>query len=151
MSKSGLLITFVLAGLLAACSSVPYVQRQQQQRAAYAAAAGAPVSSFHFFSLWSWWPLSGSELVVYTRPSQAWLLDLDETCQNLEFTHALRVTSSTGEVSARFDKVLTGHRDMPCTIMRIRPVNVKQLKVAQEAQRKINAVPREQPSSAPGH
>ena len=151
MSKPGLLITFTLAGLLAACSSVPYVQRQQQRQAAYAAAAGAPVTSFHFFNLWSWEPLSDSELVVYTQPSQAWLLELDGSCQNLEFTHAIGLTSSTGEVSARFDKVLTGRRYLPCTIMRIRPVNVKQLRVAQEAQREINAEPREHPAPAPKH
>ena len=151
MSKPGLFIAFALAGLLAACSSVPYAKREQQRQAAYAAAAGAPVSSFHFFNLWSWEPLSDSELVVYTRPSQAWLLDVDGTCQNLEFTHAIGLTSNTGEVSARFDKVLTGRRYMPCTIMRIRPVDVKQLRLAQEAQRQINAAPREQPAPTSGH
>ncbi|MEO8779335.1 MAG: DUF6491 family protein [Rhodanobacter sp.] len=151
MSKSGLLIAVVMAGALAACSSVPYAQSEQQRQAAYVAAAGAPVRSFHFFSLWSWEPLGDSELVVYTQPSRAWLLDLDGSCQNLEFTHAIGLTSSTGEVSARFDKVLTGRRYMPCTIMRIRPINVKQLRVAQEAQRKINAEPRQQPAAASGH
>jgi hypothetical protein len=151
MSKPGQLITFALAGLLAACSSVPYAQRQQQREAAYAAAAGAPVASFRFFNLWSWEPLSDSALVVYTRPDQAWLLDLDGACQNLEFTQAIGLTSNTGEVSASFDKVLTGRRYMPCTIMRIRPVDVKQLRVTQEAQRKINAQPREQPAPASAH
>jgi hypothetical protein len=151
MSKPGLLTAFALAGVLAACSSVPYAQRQQQREAAYAAAAGAPVPSFRFFNLWSWEPLGDSALVVYTRPSQAWLLDLDGSCQNLEFTQAIGLTSNTGEVSARFDKVLTGRRYPPCTIMRIRPVNVKQLRVAQEAQRKIDAAPREQPAPTPAH
>ena len=151
MSKSGLLTAAAIAAALAACSSVPYAQRQQQRQAAYAEAAGAPVTRFHFFSLWSWEPLSDSELVVYTRPNQAWLLDLDGACQNLEFTQAIGLTSSVGDVSARFDKVLTGRRYIPCTIMRIRPVNVKQLRIAQEAQRKINAEPRQQPAAAPGH
>ena len=151
MSKSALLIAAAMAAALAACSSVPYAQRQQQRQADYAAAAGAPVRSFRFFNLWSWEPLSDNELVVYTRPSQAWLLDLDGACQNLTFAHAIGLTSSVGEVSARFDKVLTGRRYFPCTIMRIRPINVKQLRIAQEAQRKINAEPREQPAAAPGH
>ncbi len=151
MSRSSLLIILALAGLLAACSSVPHAQRQQQRQAAYAAAAGAPVTSFHFFTLWSWEPLSDSELVVYTRPSRAWLLDLDRRCENLEFTHAIGLTSSTGEVSTRFDKVLTGRHDFPCTIMQIRPVDVKQVRVAQEAQRKINAEPRRQSAPASGN
>ncbi len=144
MPRLGLSCTLVLAGLLAACSNVPYAQRQQQRQQAYAAAAGAPVRSFHFLTVWSWEALSESELVVYTRPSQAWLLDLDGRCDNLEFTRAIGLTSSVGEVSARFDKVLTGRHYMPCTIMQIRPVDVKQLRIAQEAQRKIKAEPREQ-------
>ena len=143
MSKSGLLIAAALATVLAACSSVPYAQRQQQRQAAYAAAAGAPVRSFHYFNLWSWEPLSDSELVVYTEPNRAWLLDLDGTCQNLQFTQAIGLTSSVSEVSVRFDKVLTGRRYIPCTIMQIRPIDVKKLRVEQEAQRKINTQPRE--------
>ena len=150
MSKSALLITVALAGVLAACSSVPYAQRQQQRQAAYAAAAGAPVRSFHFFTLWSWEPLSDSEVVVYSQPNRAWLLGLDGHCQNLEFTQTIGLTSSTGEVSTRFDKVLTGRQYMPCTIMQIRPVDVKRLHIEQEAQRKINAQPREPASPASG-
>src|SRR5574337_134915 len=115
MFRPGLSLILALVGLLVGCSSVPYAQRQQQRQAAYLAAAGAPVTSFHFFTLWSWEPLSDSELVVYTRPSQAWLLDLDGHCENLEFTHAIGLTSSTGEVWTRFDKVLTGRHYLPCT------------------------------------
>ncbi|MEO6925291.1 MAG: DUF6491 family protein [Rhodanobacter sp.] len=150
MSKSALLITVALAAALTACSSVPYAQRQQQRQAAYAAAAGAPVKSFHFFSLWSWEPLSDSELVVYTEPQRAWLLGLDGHCQNLEFTQAIGLTSSTGEVSTRFDKVLTGRNYIPCTIMQIRPVDVKRLRIEQEAQRKVNAQPRAPANPASG-
>lgn len=142
MSRSTRWSLAVLTGLLVACSSVPHAQRQQQRQAAYAAAAGAPVRSFHFFNLWSWEPLSDTELVVYTRPNRAWLLDLDGHCQNLMFTNAVGLTSSVGEVSVRFDKVLVGRGYMPCTIMQIRPVDVKRLRIEQEAQRKINAQPR---------
>ena len=151
MSRPGLSIILALAGLLAACSSVPYAQRQQQRQAAYTAAAGAPVTSFRFVTLWSWEPLSDSELVVYTRPNQAWLLVLDRPCENLTFTDSIGLTSMTGEVSARFDKVLTGGHYFPCTIMQIRPVDVKQLQITQEAQRKINVAPREQQAPASGH
>ncbi|MEO6799604.1 MAG: DUF6491 family protein [Rhodanobacter sp.] len=143
MSKQGLLFAVALAAALAACSSVPYAQRQQQRQAAYAAAAGAPVRDFHFFSLWSWEPLSDTELVVYTRPDRAWLLDLEGYCQNLEFTQTIGLTSSVSQVSARFDKVVTGRHDVPCIIAQIRPVDVKQLRIKQAAQRKIDAEPRE--------
>lgn len=142
MSKPMRLMFVVLVGLLTACSSVPFAQRQQQRQAAYAAATGAPVKSFHFFTLWSWEPLSDSELVIYTRPNQAWLLDLDGRCQNLSFTNTIGLTSSNGEVWVRFDKVQVGRDYIPCTIMQIRPIDVKQLRIEQEAQRRINAQPR---------
>ncbi|CAM5394925.1 DUF6491 family protein [Rhodanobacter lindaniclasticus] len=125
--------------------------RQQQREAAYASAAGAPVRNFHFFTLWSWEPLGDSQVVVYTRPTEAWLLDLDGTCQNLQFTQAIGLTSSSGEVYSRFDKVLTGRSYFPCTITQIRPVDLKQLRVTQEAQRKISAEPRETPAAATSH
>jgi hypothetical protein len=141
-------IVLVLVAVLAACSSVPWAQRQQQRQAAYASAAGAPVRSFHFFSLWSWEPLGDSQVVVYTRPSEAWLLDLDGTCQNLQFTQAIGLTSSSGTVFSRFDKVLTGRPYIPCMITQIRPVDLQQLRVAQETQRKIEAAPREPPAAA---
>ncbi|MGB3748252.1 MAG: DUF6491 family protein [Rhodanobacter sp.] len=136
-------VVFVLVAVLAACSSVPLAQREQQRQAAYASAAGAPVRSFHFFTLWSWEPLGDRQVVVYTRPSQAWLLDLDGPCQDLPFTQAIGLTSSSGTVFNRFDKVLVGRSSMPCMITQIRPVDVRQLRVAQEAQRKIDAAPRE--------
>ena len=141
-------IVFALVAVLAACSSVPLAQREQQRQEAYASAAGTPVRSFHFFTLWLWEPLGDSQVVVYTRPSEAWLLDLDGPCQNLRFTQAIGLTSSSGTVFTRFDKVLTGRSYMPCMITQIRPVDLKQLRVTQEAQRKIDAEPREAPAAA---
>lgn len=140
-----------MVALLTACSSVPYTQRMQQRQAAYAAAAGTPVRSFRFFTLYSWEPLSDTQLAVYTRPNQAWLLDVQSGCQNLSFTNGIGLTSSVNEVSARFDKVLTGRRYIPCIITQIRPIDLATLKVEQEAQRKIDAEPRQpdQPSSGP--
>jgi hypothetical protein len=142
--KSIHLLTGLLGtGLLVACSSVPYAQRQAQRQAEYAAAAGAPVRSFHFFSpLYSWEALSDQQLAVYVRPNQAWLLDLDN-CPNLTFANVIGLTSSFHDVSARFDHVLTGRNYFPCTITQIRPIDVAHLRNAQKAQRKIDEKPRE--------
>ena len=72
--------------LLAGCCQRLVVPSAQSQReAAYAAAAGAPVKSFRFFNLYSWEPLGDSQLVVYTRPNEAWLLEvrrLHRTCRS---------------------------------------------------------------------
>jgi hypothetical protein len=136
-------------GVLGACSSLPYAQRQAERLAAYTAAAGAPVSNFRFFTLYSWEPLSDSALAVYTRPNRAWLLDVDGGCHNLAFTQSIGLTSNLNQVWVRFDKVLTGRRDFPCTITQIRPVDLKQLKATEQEQRQIRAQPRTvEPTSA---
>jgi len=146
MSIIRLVVAATLAGALAACASSgpTYSQRMQQRQAAYAAAAGAPVSSFQYFTLYSWEPLSDTELAVYTHPNKAWLVDVQDNCQNLTFTHSIGLTSSGSQVSVHFDKALTGRIYIPCMIMQIRPVDVARLKVEQQAQRKIEQEPRAQ-------
>ena len=150
MSFIRTVVAATLAGMLGACatSGPTYSQRTQQRQAAYAAAAGAPVRSFQFFNLWSWEPLSNTQLAVYTRPNQAWLVDVQDNCQNLWFTNSIGLTSNASQVSVHFDKVLTGRPYIPCIIMQIRPVDLGRLKVEQQAQRKIDAEPRppEEPS-----
>lgn len=136
---------FTLA--LVGCSSVPRAERVAQRKADYEAAAGPDQHSFRYFNpLWSWEPLDRDLLVVYTRPNQAWLLTL-AGCFDLEYTNAIGLTSRMGEVSVGFDKVLTGRRDLPCTITRIRPVDVAHLKARQAERRAIESKPR--PTDAP--
>lgn len=138
MSRNRLWIAAALTLALGACSSVPYAQRLAQRQAAVAAAAGAPVNSFRFFTLYSWEPLGDRQLVVYTQPNKAWLLDVSP-CLNLPYANAIGLTSSVNEVSINFDRVLTGRDFAPCVISKIRPLDVAQLKQAQQAQRKIEA------------
>jgi hypothetical protein len=140
MSRSFMLtVGALLLGLLCAgCSSVPHAQRMNERQAQYAAAAGAPVRSFTYFSLYSWEPLSDTQLAVYTRPNQAWLLDLGG-CQDLGFANAIGITSNINQVMVGFDKVLTGRGNFPCTISQIRPIDVKSLRLEQQKQRQIKA------------
>ena len=46
-----------------------------------------------------------SALAVWTRPSEAYLLELSGPCPDLSYA-AIGLTSSMGRVSSRFDKVL---------------------------------------------
>ena len=142
MSMIRVLWATTLAALLAACASAPYAQRISERQAAYAAAAGAPVRQFRFFTLYSWEPLSDSQLAVYTRPNEAWLLDLGGGCPDLTFVNSIGLTSSVNQVMVGFDKVLTGRRSFPCIISQIRPVDVKSLKAVQQQQRLIKSAPR---------
>lgn len=133
----------VLAGLLVACSSAPYAKRTSDRLAAYTQAAGAPVKSFNFFNpLYSWEPLSDTQLVIYTKPKEAYLIDL-AACQNLQFTNGIGLTSNLNQVSVGFDKVIVGPPRLPCVISQIRPVDVAHLKAVQLAQRRIEQQPRD--------
>ncbi len=142
MSMIRILWVTMLAAMLAACASAPHAQRTSERQAAYAAAAGAPVRHFRFFSLYSWEPLSDSQLAVYTRPNEAWLLDLGGDCQDLAFVNSIGLTSNLNQVMVGFDRVLTGRGNFPCTISQIRPVDVKSLKAVQQQQRLIKSEPR---------
>ena len=134
MAVKTVLTALAVVVALSACTRVgkDYTSRMEARQQAYAAAAGEPVSSFRYFSLWSWEPLSDSELAIYTRANEAWLLDLDGKCRNLEFTNHIALTSSASEVSAKFDRVITGGADAPCFIKQIRPVDIKKLNSPQE-------------------
>lgn len=143
MSRNRCVLSVIAFAVLAAgCSSVPYAVREKNRQAAYAAALGDPVRSFTFFSLYSWEPLGQESVAVYTRPNEAYVLDLGGGCPGLSFANTIGLTSYLNQVNVGFDKVLTGHGNIPCVISQIRPVDVKQLKLEREAQRKIEAQPR---------
>lgn len=145
MVSKTLLAAVAVVVALSGCTRVgkDYTTRMQARQQAYASAAGEPVSSFRYFSLWSWEPLSDSELAVYTRANEAWLIDLDGKCRNLEFTNHIGLTSSASEVSAKFDRVITGGADAPCFIKQIRPVDIKKLDQPQTGKpREVDEAPR---------
>jgi hypothetical protein len=150
MSTMRVLMAGLLTVALAACASVPYAQRLQQRQQAYSAAAGAPVQSFRLIlnNIYSWEPLSDTQLVVYTQPTRAYLLDV-WPCNNLTFTNSIGLTSFANQVQVGFDKVLTGRGYIPCRIKQIRPVNLAQFKLEKESQRHVDSLQREadQPSA----
>lgn len=141
-----------LAGLLAAtlalggCASGTGLD-DAGKLALYRAHAGAPKDSFTFFgSLNGWTPLGDSALAVWTRPGEAWLLELRGPCQDLDFSPAIGLTSSINRVHARFDKVLVrspGSIDVPCYIDTIRPLDVKALRASEKELREARLQERE--------
>ncbi len=150
LKKQSIMVVLAVA-MLAACSSVPYAQRRQQRQQAYSAAAGAPVRSFRLVlgaSIYSWEPLSDTQLVVYTLPTRAFLLDV-WPCNNLTFTNGIGLTSFAQEVQTGFDKVLTGRGYVPCMIKQIRPVDLARLKLEKEAQRQVDSMPRDNANQTP--
>lgn len=152
MTKLRMLLALLLLGvLLASCESVPYAQRLQQRQQAYSAAAGAPVRSFRLVmgeQIYSWEPLSDTQLVIYTLPSKAYLLDV-WPCNNLTFTNFIGLTSFASQVQTGFDKVLTGRPYIPCMIKQIRPIDLARFKLEKESLRHIESMPRNDSGNAP--
>ncbi len=144
-------ITFACAALLLAGCAASQARYQQEQArlAAIHAAAGKPVGSFNFFTrtVWSWEPLNEQELIVYTRPNQAWLLNVG-LCPQLPYTTSIGLTSHIGQVSTMRDSVLVHGGSFPCTIQKIQPVDVSQLKQQMRQRKGGTIVPESAASSA---
>lgn len=113
----------------------------------YRAHAGDPVGSFNFFGrLNGWTPLGDSALAVWTRPGEAYLLELSGPCQDLPFATTIGLTSSAGRVYERFDKVLVrspGSMNIPCFIRTIHPLDVKAVRTSERELREARTEDRE--------
>ena len=151
--RRGAMIAGLAAMLALAGCATDAALRDSEQLALYRAHAGEPVGSFNYFgSISGWTPLGDSALAVWTRPSEAWLLELTGPCQDLEYAPAIGLTGNMNRVYARFDKVLVDSRgvvNMPCHIQQIRPLDVKALRAAQKQLREARVQEREAPASAP--
>ncbi len=128
----------LLALALTACASTG--MNQAEKLATYRAHAGEPVSSFRYFgSINGWTPLGDRAIAVWTKPSEAWLLELSGPCPDIEYAPMISVTNQFNRVSAKFDKVIAqgagaGMR-IPCRIETIRPLDVKAIKQAEKTAR----------------
>lgn len=127
------ILLLVLAGIFAGCASGPGPrERMAAQYERYSPYAGEPVASFPFFTMQNWVLLGQYRLAVYTKINEAWLIEVSPPCSDLEFAHAIALSSSVSRVSAKFDHVLVG-RDR-CQIKEIRPVDVRAMKRDRKAQ-----------------
>jgi hypothetical protein len=115
--KMSLIATAVVAGLLAGCATGPKLN--------YAEYAGEPVKSFYLGNFDGWNAVSRDQLVVWAGFNKAYLLKLTGYCPDLQFAHAIAITSTANTVD-KFEKVIVG-RDR-CFINEIRPLDTKQIK-----------------------
>ena len=95
------------------------------------AAAGQPVSSFRYERMSSYEVIGLSDVLVYTRPTEAWLLHLDGECHNIDFGPFLRLTSHMHRVSTLTDSVVVKDNPVPCMIRQIRPVDTAKIAAVQ--------------------
>lgn len=120
------------------CASSPD-QRDAERLSLYRHHAGEPVNGFQYYGRFSsWTPLGDSAVAIWVGPARAWLLDLYGPCNDLDFAHAISLTSSGSRVNARFDSVKVigrGLPSIPCRIKEIRPVDVKALRAEEKTLR----------------
>ncbi|KAF1710320.1 hypothetical protein CSC70_06405 [Pseudoxanthomonas kalamensis DSM 18571] len=143
--KQMLLLLSVL--LLGACASDSRLSTDEKL-SLYRAHAGAEVGSFRYTgSLSGWTPLGDSALAVWTRPNEAYLLEFGGPCQDLGYAPAISISSQSGRVSARFDKVnvlgVSGGIRIPCHIQSIRELDSKALKQAESEMREAKSEERQ--------
>lgn len=105
------------SAVLAGCATGPKLN--------YSEYAGEPVKSFYMANFDGWSAVSKDQLVVWAGMNKAYLLKIEGYCPDLQFAHAIAVTSTANTVD-KFEKVIVG-RDR-CLIREIRPLDVKQLK-----------------------
>ena len=130
------LVAMMLAAALGGCATTGKLS-SGERLALYRAHAGEPVKSFRYFgSLNGWTELGDSALAVWTKPAEAWLLNLSGPCPDLSFAPAISITNMMGQVSARFDRVIVhGSGPMahvPCRIDTIQPLDVKAVRASEK-------------------
>lgn len=153
--KRFLRVSALLCAALAAAACASTSKLSDSERyTLYREHAGEPVKSFRYFGdINGWTPLDDSALVVWTRPSEAYLLDLYGPCQDLDFAQSIALTNLMGEVSARFDKVIVAgisSMRIPCRIEEIRKVDVKALRQTERDLRGAAMAPRDQDGAKVG-
>jgi hypothetical protein len=147
----------VLASLaaLAACASTPRLSNSEKL-ALYQANAGAPVKDFTYLgNLTGWQPIGDSALAVWTKPKEAYLLDLGGPCRDLDYAPAIHITNMMGRVST-LDRVRVlggsgGVGRVSCRIVSIRPLDLTKLKAAEAELRKVDVETRSEEDAPPAN
>ena len=95
----------------------------------YAAYAGDPIPEFRFSQLYNWQRVGDKTVVIWTKPSTAYLLTTRNTCDALSG----RVTVEIGGVDGIESRLQAGTGDiiigqLRCRVMSIQPLDLKRLK-----------------------
>lgn len=146
MTRSILFLSSLLVALSGAGCASNAGLRDAERLALYRTHAGEPVDSIQYFGNYNGWtPLGNGTMALWTRPSQAWLMEMYEPCSDLDYAHTIGIRSMGGRLSARFDRIhisSNGLIPVSCTIKEIRPLDVKAIRVAEKdarAKRQVEA------------
>lgn len=143
-----------VASSVAGCASTAL--RDAERLTLYRTHAGEPVDSIQYFGNYNGWtPLGGDTMALWTRPSQAWLVEVYPPCSDLDFAHTIGIRNQGGRLHARFDRIQVSNNGLiplECTIKEIRPLDVKAIRIAEKdvrAKRQVEEASGAPPSGAP--
>jgi hypothetical protein len=132
--KTSILWLAAAAILLGACASDPtQTSRRDLKREEYLRHAGEPVDRIRVLNIHGWTVIDREQLVIWTRPNEAFLFDLDAPCQNLEFARKIGISNFGSNIHSRFDALIV-NRDR-CRINSIRPIDTKALRAERKRMR----------------
>jgi hypothetical protein len=100
----------------------------------YAAYAGEPVQQINYHQLYNWQRSTDKQVVLWTRPSTAYVLELRNKCFELRGPRAVIQVGGVAAIPGRLtvnDDLIVG--EMKCRIGAIRPIDLEALKRARGA------------------
>ena len=115
--------------LVALLSALAFGAQAKIKRVDYAAYAGESIPEFRYTQLYNWQRTSDKSLVVWTKPSTAYLLTLRNNCNALSGNYSLQIGGVDGiesRVRAGTDNVLVGQ--LRCKIDTIQPLDLVRMK-----------------------
>jgi len=115
----------LIAGLCVAASAAA----GGKARIDYAAYTGEPVKEVKFFQLYNWQRSTDRLVVLWTKPSTAYVLELRNKCFELRGPRATIQVGGVASIPGRLqvnDDLIVG--EMRCRIEAIRPVDLEAIK-----------------------
>jgi uncharacterized protein DUF6491 len=120
---------FASLGLIGAVSQPALAdtrEHEHEELARFQHYAGPPIDEFPMFELWQWQVVGPTQLVLWSTIKDAYLIRVEKSCNNLEWTHGLSVTQEMRQkVSNKFDFVVFGNER--CKIAEIRPIDYRRM------------------------
>jgi Family of unknown function (DUF6491) len=119
---------------LAGCQNgIPRHESQSEVRERYVSYAGPPLDRMTWLGqFYSWESLGDNHIVVYTTPSDAYLLTVTPPCNDLNFVQSIGLTATAGTVYPRLDSVkVKGWR---CPIAEIRRIDYARMRADMRAE-----------------
>lgn len=136
-----LLTSLFVAVLISACASTGLSRDERVEL--YRANAGDPVGSFKNWNRsLQWRALSNDALVVWARPSEAFLLEFRNSCAGLVSAREITISNSGQLVASGFDSVrITSPlaNRTACRISSIRPLNMQAINDAKREEREARS------------